>query len=573
LLVRQEKMTDLRAEAARAATDFDGPPEDFLFLAQIKVAFGDWRDAHDLAYRTWLTNQGNPTVNVRYVGVFFRQHPAAGLDMTPATVALDMAVCLRSEDGNREVFIIEPDATLRSTPRHLPPDHRTAELLINQPLGARIVFPDTSSATIEWIKPKQLHVLNEILENFPKLFPEAKGLERLQVKPGEPGAFQPVFDRVRERHEAIEDVFRNYASGALPIALVARFLGMEPLEAFFGLIQSGRTIFVCEGTNQERAAAFAAIDANGKRGCVLDAITLNVVRSLNLDAAVRAVCGPIGIVDSTLMHTQARIQELEDRLGEPDRSLFWRQGQIYRAEVTPDQKREILEGLRKDKEWMESSLEILPAQGRRDPHPAVRDLIRDVGAGFVNELFAAQGADRLFVSEDKTLRALAESEFGLRSSWLQPILMKSVDSEYLSRDDYNRAVLNLIRSGFEFTSLDPWILVWSLHATKQVPLPDDFLQAVGRLGGPKADLQSHIGVAIGTIRVTWANSELSLTLRQAIVGTLLENLAKERPLDHLVVVLRVFFRLGTNFLRDQDFVDYLQAWLRGHFIILPGGSY
>ena len=120
-------------------------------------------------------------------------------------------------------------------------------------------------------------------------------------------------------------------------------------------------------------------------------------------------------------------------------------------------------------------------------------------------------------------RGLAREQFGLRTSWLQPILMKAKDGGHLSPDDYNNAILTLIRSNFDFVSVDPTLLVWALHGTTALELPDDFIRVAAKLGGPKAELQSHVGVALNAIRLIWSDSRFAPTLRFACVGTLTRN--------------------------------------------------
>ena len=568
ILARQEKDQELRVEVARAASEFDGVPEDLIFLAQFKDAYGDWREAHDLAYRTWLANQNHAAVSMRYVGVFLRPGHSAELRSAPTTVVENTATCLLSDDGARDVFIVEPDPELRPTPRHLAPTHPTALLLINKAAGDEISFSDGSKATIQWIKPKQIYALHEIMDGFQKLFPESPGLERIQISADQPGGFQPVFDRVRDHQEVIDQAFDRYSGGLVPIALLARSLGRESVETLLGLIEARRPILVCEGTPQERQAASAAIQANGKRGCILDAITLHVVRSLNLEHAIKEICGPIGIVDYTQLRVQERIEEIEQSLGTPDMSLIWSDGQIFRNEVSIDEKRTALEALGRQREWMKRELEIIPAQGNRDPSPDFRGLMRRFGSRFADDLFAAEGSDRLFVSEDMFLRALAVSEFGLRTSWLQPILMKARDGRHLSQEQYDAAIMHLIVSGFEFISIHPSLLVWTLRDAREAPLPREFILASGRLGGAKAELQSHISVALATIKITWFDRRLSDTLRQAVVGGLLENLARERPSSHFLGILRTFLEFGNAVLRDREFVEYVYAWTRWHFVDL-----
>src|SRR5262249_19609428 len=158
------------------------------------------------------------------------------------------------------------------------------------------------------------------------------GLERVPIQQGQPGAFQPIFDRVRNRHDAIQSVFDAYAAGGVPIAVAASSLGGgDSVVALLSLIESNRTVLVCEGTAEERQASFDAINANAGKGCVVDALTLHIIHALHLESAIRAVCGPIGIVERTDGRMQERIEELQAQLDEPDHSLIWRDGQIYRV--------------------------------------------------------------------------------------------------------------------------------------------------------------------------------------------------------------------------------------------------
>jgi hypothetical protein len=440
-LFRQNKIDDLRIEARRPSSDFEGAPEKFMQLAQFKDDFGDWREAHDLVYRTYLTNPTSPTVSVGYVAVFLQPGHSWDLELTPLTVTQNVAVCLLKEDGVRSVYVLEPSPELRPTAEYLPPDHKVAERLLGQPVGAEIELPDHSKVQIEWIKPKALHALHQLLENFSIQFPDNEGLERVRVRPDQPDGLQPVLDRVRERHDAIEYWWQRYDSGFLPLGLVARAIGSGPVDAFVGLVSAGRVIRVCAGTQPERDVAFAAIEQNGAKGCVLDAVTLHVVRRLKLEKAVVAVCGPIGIVGQTSLGIQQKIFKIEERIDEPDLSLVWRDGQCYRSETSPAEKREALALLNTDRDWINQVAVILPAQGTSDPGSQLTTLIKRMGSEFVDEIFAAQASGRLLVCEDQQLRATAHAQFGMRSTWLQPVLMRAVADNQMTPDEYLNAVL------------------------------------------------------------------------------------------------------------------------------------
>jgi len=375
-----------------------------------------------------------------------------------------------------------------------------------------------------------------------------------------------VFDRVRQRHDAIERVSRLYDSNSLPLVLTARALGSDLVETFLGLISSGHSIHVCEGTHAEREMAFSAIVDAGARGCLLDAVTLHVVRRLKIEKAVTAICGPIGIADHTALSIDQKIYEIRKRIDESDMSLSWNHGQIYRNEVSSEQKREALIVLESDRQWLAEQTITIPARGTKDPSPELRALMRRFGRQIFDDLLAAQGSGRLFVCEDQSLRAIGQSEFGVKSTWLQPVLMKAIIDKKMTREEYRQAVLAFIDSQFEFVSIDAPLLVETLETAQSRELPKEFVKLVGRLGGKKAEIHSHLNVAFRAIADIWSNNKVPHILRLAASGTLLENLCKERPLEQVAVIIRSFEEFGLLILRDVTFAQYLNDWLRGHFI-------
>jgi tetratricopeptide (TPR) repeat protein len=564
LLFRENRIVELREQARRPATDFDGSPEDIMHLAQLKEAFGDWRDAYQLAYATLLTHRGSPEVNLGYVSVFLRPGHSKELDISPSIVAENAAVAVRWEDGGTKVYVIETDPGLRPTPDYLPPDHKVAGRFIGKGVGAEILFPDNTKGTIEWIKPKVLHELHETLDNFQMRFPEAPGLERVLIRPG-PGGLAPVLDRVRGKHDATEQVARLYDAGNFPIAVASRMLGLDPVETLVGFISTGHRIHVCVGTHEERQFALSSIRDNGRKGCVVDALTLHILRRVGLADVVRSICGPIGITDATALATRHKIHKLKERIDEPDMSLSWRDGEYFRDEISSDQKREALAALEEDDEWITRHAEILPAQGTRDPSAQVRELLEVAGSNLVDDILAAEGSGRIFLSEDQALRAVAATEFSVASTWLQPVLMLGVHEGCMSRQKYAEVLTVFVDSKLEFISVDADTLVQTLRGVQSHSLPAAFSKLGGRLGGKNADMLSHLGVAVRTITATWHEASLSATVRQAVVGTLLYQLSKERPLAQFAGLLGGFAELGQR-LRDPRFVEYLDAWARGHFI-------
>jgi tetratricopeptide (TPR) repeat protein len=567
-LFRLDKVTELRSEAAKPAAAFDGQPLDLVKFAQFKDGFGDWREAYTLAYATLIKHFDEPEVNMAYVALFLRPGHSTDLEISPAFVGEDMAVTLTTQPGQTETFIIEADQALRPTANYVAPTHAIAKALLGRAVGDKITLPDGAEVTITEVKPKVLFALHNVLETFERQFPDTEGLERIKVDSSSTDPLAEIVERLKRRHDTIEDVFQTYESGMFPIACVARMLGQDIVSTFVAIAASGRNIRICEGTQQERDAATAAITRNQRKGCVLDPIALHIVRRLDLDQAVEAVCGPLGTVENTRLRLTQRIYELEQTIDQPDRSMSWSDGQAYRQEVSPEQKQEMLNGLQADRDWLRSHVQELPAQGRGDLPADLKQLIGIIGAGVIDEARAAQGSDRLFICEDQALRLLTGTGLNIPTTWIQPVLLLAKQEGFLSEEKYLKSMLALIDARLEFLSVDHNLLVETLKPTTSLTIPPDFTKVAGRLGGAKADLRSHLRMAAGAILQFWKSRDIPSTLRQAAVGLLLENLCRERSLEDVRIVVGTLLLFNRDMLQDNEFGDYIHGWMRGHFMRL-----
>jgi tetratricopeptide (TPR) repeat protein len=567
-LYRQDKVKELRTEAAKPAAIFKGAPEDFMKLAQFKDDFADWRDAQALGYKTLLDNPTSQSVAMGYVALLLRPGHSREMKVDPLNVAVGMAIELAQDNGAKPVFIIELDAKLRTTSQHIAPDHRVAQILMGKARDDAIEMPDGSLATITSIKPKELYALHDILENFPNRFPEMEGLERVNVEFEKEGGLEPMLARLRDRHDAIQQVNKLYEAGTMPLALAARAVGRDPVETLVGIAASGVPIRSCEGSHLERVSAFAAINANAAKGCIVDVATLHIIRRLNLEKAVLAVCGPIGVVEGTVLHYQHRARELSERIDEPDMSLSYRDGQYYRTEVSPEEKRKALALAEEDRTWLSENTSVVPAEGKVDPSASWRPLIERFGTSFLDELRAAQGSGHLLLCEDLLLRQIAFLDFRVPGAWLQPVLMQALSLKAITEDEYRNAIVQLIESGLEFISISTDLLVSSLHGANGLALPAPFIKLASRLGGKKADLPSHVHVALNTIIRIWEDETLSWTLRQAVLGHLLERLIANRSPGEVTDIMATFVQRDAWRGTKQSVSTYVMDWLQGHFIVL-----
>lgn len=564
LLQGTGRMDELKAECAKPVSDFDGSPEHVMQYAVFKDTYGDWKEAHAIAYQTVLSNASDQDVNFLYVAVFMRPGASKGLKIESDTVGVNDAVCI-VHNGEKTVYVIEPEKALRQTARHLAPDHQTAQLLLGKAKGNQVALPGGETAEIEWIKPKELYVFHDILASFPNVFPDMNGLERVQYTPGAPDAFEPIFDRLKTRNDTIENISKAFQEGRVTIAAAAAMTGSDPVETMCGMITAGVMIRSCDGSHPERALAFNAIKKNEKKGCVVDAATLYVIMRLDLQDAVAGVCGPIGIVERTMTDIQKEIIEIEQRQSEADMTLFWRDGQVYRNEITPAEKTARLDQLKADRDWLQANANILPATGTKDLPSELREMTDKLGTRIVDDYLAAQGSGRIFVSVDQISRILGQTGFGLESAWLQPIMMQAIEEKFLTLQQYGEAIKNMIGSRFGFISIDPNVVLWSLEEFQGYELPENFKIIASRLGGATAELSSHVNVVIEAIHRFHQKNDTTRFQVHAVTGTLLDRLCTGQPMANIYAIIKYFKEFGAQTIRDLDFIKYINSWIVGHF--------
>jgi hypothetical protein len=112
------------------------------------------------------------------------------------------------------------------------------------------------------------------------------------------------------------------------------------------------------------------------------------------------------------------------------------------------------------------------------------------------------------------------------------------------------------------------VMACSLKGTSGHALPSGFRKLAGRLGGSKADFPSHFPVAFEIIGMTWGDRSLTTTVRQAVVGNILEKLTRERRREEVVAIIKAFDDFAKNAVGSAGLRQYLRVWLRGHFIVL-----
>ncbi|MCX5822581.1 MAG: hypothetical protein NTY86_03520 [Deltaproteobacteria bacterium] len=545
----------------------EGNPVDQMLLAIWLDHFGFEERALRLGYVTFLNNRNQPQVHLRYMALLLFPNQPEKIDFELTKIAANSVFTVKNDRGETLTFLIEPEMSLHHLVENaITPDHPFAKKSIGLEIGDSFVLDETKVPCEEWhiisIKHKWLDALHKSMERFEHQFPLTGGLERVVIDKGSEDPLRPFLDRVKNRYNAINAAYKQYEKQPLPLELLTNSLGGDVIQVWHSLIGEGRIFRICRGNQMEREAAIDAIELNQHRGCVVDTLTFHIIRRLEIEDIVASICGPIGITETSIDVLRRRREEIRSHLGKSLMTVFWRDGQYFREEITADHLQRSLNAFEEDLSWIDEHCEKLPAEGTQDLPAEMRKLSRKIGRAFFDTILAADGTSRLLLCEDYAYRTIGAGIPGLRSSWLQPVLMSACDKKLITTERYSDAVLRMIEHGSHFISIDARVLL-CLAKDKNDSDGKRFDNVAEALGGPTADLPSHVKVAANFFNKIWNNYD-TLLRHKAQTGKILECLLRGRDEEIPIIIDNIQLLVPSG---GIPFNHYLRRWLQGHFIL------
>ncbi|NCC04365.1 MAG: tetratricopeptide repeat protein [Proteobacteria bacterium] len=562
LLLRDGAYQEVEGFLAQDSDLLDGTPAECMRLAHLLSRFKDQHRAIHLGYRLHLENPEDPYVQLGYMGLLLDPGTSEKLHLDSTQVEADTAFCIENKEGESNVFIVEDDPSLRITAETLSSSHPTMLAAWGLRCGEVFKGPDGGQWRICWLKHKYLHALHFEMGRFELAFPDQGGFRRIKVTEEDGSTtFEEIKDVLKTRHDEGEHILDEYQKRPLPLDVYAGLLKIDVIDAWHGLLQTGRKFRACAGNTQEREIAYKGIRENIQNGCVVDAITFYVIGVLDVWDAVEGVCGSIGITESSRDVFVARYEKLLSNGDQPYKTAYWNGTHCCYEDIT---KERIAKALSVSEELLSrigEKASIIHAESDgcvSEEAGKIRDEIR---WSFLDPALAAKGSNRLLLCEDQSYRDFAVREFSLKAAWIQPVLMEAKERGILSSEKYSEKICSLIEFGHCFISLDSAVLMDAAkHSTEQL------MVASRALFGKDADLPSHTVVAVAFFAALWLKLGDDL-LSKSSTGTILERIFASEwhetlpdisPFDVLAALARQ--------INSKAFEKYVTGWLKGHFL-------
>ncbi len=491
-----------------------GPRHSIMQLLRVQAAYGDLKTALPVAYRMVLQNWDDLECHLAYQGLFFAHDPLENRDPEPTKIGIGTAFTL-SEGAERKQFRIERELPEAFGSEWLSPTSDMALALSGHAVGDVVTIEHplrNRSYKVEEIKSVQLDVFHRSINSFNTRFPGSSALVQMNLDMSSPDPLREMRRVVKSMAERDQMVLTLYKEEPVSIAWMAGLLGKDPIDCAFGLKSQGIKIRACIGTADERKLAADLIDSFRKKGVVVDGFTAKLIRMLEVEDAVTAICGPLHTSQTTIELFASRFFEAKAGVGRKQGFMSWYNGKLQLVEISEDANRQMLQERKDDFDWANRRLTVLPALPKADLTGAAKETIDIVGASAVAPVLAADGADMPLLVEDMGARIWAKQALNLEGTWLQPVLMRAVDEGVLDQKRYAKCLELMNEIGLSYVSFDPPSILSILEDGNDViSRAGPILQTIC---GVDADLDTNLAIVARAIKLLQDKGEPRLVLER-----------------------------------------------------------
>jgi tetratricopeptide (TPR) repeat protein len=553
------------------------PLEEALRAASLYAARGRTAQALHLAYETRREHYKDSRAHLSYVSLVLgaEKHDPLEEGMSAALVGLDMAVCIRDDDGHEQWHVIE-ERTYSHAPLELAATHPLAQKLIGHPVGATVVIKEsdfsTERAYIKTVQSKYVYAVQETMRAFERMFPDTPGLWKIRLpmvvdgdQEPEPD-LDPFFEQITHHHEHGLAMERLYQEGKITLGMLARLTGDNILATLSRAVSKPDVgVRCCHGAAGELAAAKQLLHSEAI--VVLDPISLLTLHNLEARDALTARFGKFSVAQSTIDMLQQLRQECQGAKSSGYMTVGKQGRQFVRQDVTADdiqQNITYIEGLLA---WIQEHCVISPvlaALASNTDH--LKQLREMMSPCFVDSILLGSEAGKILYSDDGTLRSLAKAELGYDGVWTQALLERALDEGVIDETVYSADVIRLSGLNYNVTYVKANMLTWAARKSDWKPTYP-FTAAARVLSYTKSDVLWALAAATETIYEIWREPLMDHG-RSLLLTEVLNSLCLGR--DRATVLEGLTQRLQPRFyllpIQLRQVVTLINLWASTHLL-------
>jgi len=415
------------------------------------------------------------------------------------------------------------------------------------------------------VQSKYVFALQDSMQNFERRFSDRKDLMGFNV---DENNFDPLFKQLDQSAEQSESTEQLYKDGQLTIDLFAKLLGKNIIEVFYALMATPDLgVKVANGTVEESRQVQELLASVPDPEIVADITALISLHTLGVKLSEIGL-GKLIVAQRTKDLIFTLISQHESFGKKKTMTLYKRNGQYIRQEITAKEQKQRLKMLKQLSEWVDENtvVEAL-TQSQQDSvelNSAAPDKLNDlIHEAQLDTIKLAVGDSRLFYTDDLGLRSISAGAFNTNGIWTQALLAHQCDIKKLSIEEYERTTIEQIVNNYHHVAISSQILMSAANRAKWLP-QEPLTNVLKTVSRPEVSSTSMTVVLVNFLYDFYSQTtvgEKGLVV-QAILNESTRHHDRVEVINLLKRGLQVRFKLNPIALRDIE--DCIKAWLKPH---------
>ena len=423
------------------------------------------------------------------------------------------------------------------------------------------------------IESKYIHAYDESISEFENMFPEAKGLFRINIgTPKTKEAFDSGIQKILEINETyknqVEVIENIYKNKGISIGCFAKLIGRDIYDVWSVLTNKKNLgIACCFGTSKEQVNALNIV--NGNIHLVIDIISLFTIEILDLKETIAAnYANRLIVSQSTVALIENIINEKKELYSEGYITLSKENDKYVKHEVTKKDIKKQIYFLERILTWISEKFKIMPWTEALEMNiNKKRKLDETIGKSFIDTILIAKKDKYILFSDDLVLRLIAKNDFNVDGVWTQILLLNLFNLRKIKKEIYSNNTISLIECNYNYITFNAEILAESLKRANFEHDINPYTEVLERL--INTDENSIINLSINYLEILDTETNISDIKKIFLIVNYLNKIydkgTNKKIIEKIKFIIKKRYRLLP--INKNILTAYIEDWEKSKLII------
>jgi tetratricopeptide (TPR) repeat protein len=553
-----------------------------VYISNLCIRTGMYEKALYLLYESRRKYYNQSNAHLQYIGLFLVKGKCLKdifQNLKNDCVGENIAVLIESVQENMEPkwYIIENRQKIDRKFGELNLEESFAKKMIGKKTGDTFDIKKNDILTKKYkivkIENKYIRAYDESISEFENMFPEAKGLFRINIgTPKTKKAFDSGIQKILEINEAyknqVEEIEKLYKNKRISLGCFAKLIGRDIYDVWSVLSNKKYLgIACCSGTSKEQKNALNIL--NGNINLVIDITSLFTIEILDLKETIAAnYANKLIVSKSTFALIENIINEKKELYSEGYMILSKENDKYVKHEVTKKDIKKQIYFLERMLTWISENFKIVPCtETLKININKKRKLDETIGKSFIDTILIAKKDNYILFSDDLVLRLIAKNDFNVDGVWTQILLLNLLNSGKIKKEIYIDKTINLIEYNYSYIIFDAEILAESLKRAYFEHDINPYTDVLERLN--TTDEISIINLTIDYMEILNTKTNISSVRKNFLIVNYLDKISdkgcNKKIIKNLKFIIKKRYRLLP--IIQNKIISFIEDWKKTKIIL------